>query len=283
MDTEKVKRYKLLEIALAAIFFLGLLVAQMIVRERNKPPRELLDGQALIEAFLKTRQELSAQPDEAFLIRDRNRRNRGYYYARHSLSEHDDQRHYKMQIQMVQYNVLGLASELSLDPLEKAFHWETKITDFHTKRTSVYEIAPDANKMLLVKRDGQESETLPADQFLLPEPLLVEFTQVFLQSRYSGVIVDIISPKGLPVRVYLKKLSPEEAVLKPEGIQTVVQIDFLRFSGFFEELYYDESGNLLWKYDQQRRLQWVWQAVPAESLQEILQEEVPASREGEEA
>ncbi len=268
MDTENVKRYFLVEIALLVIFLIGLLIAHVIVKAHNRPPQILADSRDLIDVFLQTRSQQFLPADEAFQITGTTGQNRGYYYARHSLSEDNDQRRYNIQTWRVQYNSSKLKSELWLDPMEKEYRWE--IVDLRSRRGVVYEIAPDANGMLLVKQNGKEIKTFPAHEFLLPEPLLIDFAHVFLQSQYTEVVFDILTSQGQLDSVHLQKLPPGEALLKFKSVDAVVRIDFPRHPKSFEELYFDAAGNLLRKYDHPGL---IWQVVPAGLLQEILQKD----------
>ena len=144
-------------------------------------------------------------------------------------------------------------------------------------RSMVYEIAPGQNQSLLVTCNAKEVKTFPAGQFFLPQPLLIELAQVFLESQYDGVIVDVLTAKGQLVPVRLTKVTPAEANAKSEAVESVVRMDFIYLPDSYEELLFDRSQNLLGKFRQQPgRRGRIWEAVSPEALQQIFQEDFQA-------
>ncbi|MCD6175048.1 MAG: hypothetical protein J7K65_04680 [Planctomycetes bacterium] len=241
------------------------------------PLQESADGRALMDEFLQTQANRLASrplPDESFLIKDATGKNLGYYHARHSVSNDNGQSRFRMQIRQFEYNALELKSELWFDPLGKDTRWKTDLIIPQAGRPVVYEIGADESGSLSVKCDAGEIKTFPADQFFLPEPLLSELAYVFLQSEYSGVIVDVLAARGQLVPVYLTKLSPEKAKAKSEAVDAVVRMDFLYHPDSYEELLFDRSQNLLGRFEQQPgRRPRIWDTVSTKALQQIFQED----------
>jgi hypothetical protein len=245
-----------------------------------RPLQESADGRALMEAFLQTqanRLRRPPLPDEAFLIKDAAGENLGYYHARHSVSDNGHRR-FRTQIRQFESNLLKSESELWFDPLEKNYRWKTDLSNPRMEVSLVYEIAPDENWALSIKHNAKEIKTFPADQFFLPEPLLTELAYAFLQSEYSGVIVDVLAARGQLTPVRLTKLPPEEAKAKSEAVESVVRIDFLYHPDSYEELLFDRSQNLLGKFEQQpSRRPRIGDAVSTEALQQIFHEDFQVS------
>jgi hypothetical protein len=245
-----------------------------------RPGQEAADGHVLIEQFLKTqgdRLSRRSRPDEAFLIKDAAGKNQGYYYARHSVS---NERHQALrtQIRQFEYNVQELKSELWFDPLEKDYRWKTDLSNPRTEGDLAYEIAPDESGGVLVTRNTKEVKTFPAGQFFLPEPLLVRLAQVFLESQYNSVIVDVLNARGQLLPVRLRKVPPAEANAKAEAVESVVRMDFIYLPDSYEELLFDRSQNLLGKFEQQLgRGGRIWDVVSVEALQQIFQKDFQAS------
>ena len=184
----------------------------------------------------------------------------------------------RTQIRQFEYNVLELKSELWFDPLEKDYRWKTDLSNPQAEGALVYEIAPDESRSLLVTRNAKEVKTFPADQFFLPQPLLIELAQVFLESDCNSVIVDVLTAKGQLVPVRLTKVPPAEANAKSEAVESVVRMDFIYLPDSYEELLFDRSQNLLGKFKQQPgRRGRIWEAVSPEALQQIFQEDFQAS------
>ena len=246
-----------------------------------RPLQEAADGRALMETFLQTQaNRLSGRslPDEAFLIKDAAGENMGYYYARHSLSNRDRQQRFRTHIRQFESNSLKLESELWFDPIEKEYRWKTDLSNPRVGGALVYEIAADEGGTLLVTRNTEEIKTFPAGQFFLPEPLLNELAYAFLQSDYSGVIVDVLAARGQLVPVHLTKLPPEKAKAKSEAVDAVVRINFLYHPDSYEELLFDRSQNLLGKFEQQPgRRPRIWDTVSTDALQQIFQEDFPGN------
>jgi len=244
-----------------------------------RPGQEVAEGHVLTDEFLRTqghRLSRRSRSDEAFLIKDAAGKNQGYYYARHSVSK-KPQRALRTQIRQFEYNVLELESELWFDPLEKDYRWKTDLSNLRTEGALVYEIAPGQSQSLLVTRNAKEVKTFPAGQFFLPQPLLIELAQVFLESDYNGVIVDVLTAKGQLVPVRLTKVPPAEANAKSEAVESVVRMDFIYLADSYEELLFDRSQNLLGKFKQQPgRRGRIWEAVSPEALQQIFQEDFQA-------
>lgn len=242
-----------------------------------RPGQELADGHVLTDEFLNTqanRLSRRSRPDEAFLIKDAAGKNRGYYHARHSLSDSNGHQVLRTQIRQFEYNVLKLKSELWFDPHAKDYRWKTDLSNPRTEGTLVYEIAPDESESLLVTRNAKEVKSFPAGQFFLPEPLLVELAHVFLQSQYNSVIIDVQAARGQLVPVHLTKVPPAKAKAKAEAAEAVVRMDFLYHPDSYEELLFDGSQNLLGKFEQQPgRRGRIWDAVSTEALQQIFQED----------
>ena len=245
-----------------------------------RPLQELADGRALMDVFLQTQANRLSRPplpDEVFLIKDTETgEKQGYYYARHSVSN-NGHRACRTQIRQFESNSLELESELWFDPFEKDYRWKTDLSTPRMSGAVVYEIAPDESGVLLVTCNAKEIKGFPANQFFLPEPLLVELAHAFLQSDYDGVIVDVLAARGQLVPVHLTKLPPEKAKAKSETVESVVRMDFLYHPDSYEELLFDASQNLLGKFEQQPgRRPRIWDAVSTEALQQIFQEDFQA-------
>ena len=101
-----------------------------------------------------------------------------------------------------------------MSPLDKDYRWKTDLSNPRAEGALVYEITPDESGSLLVTCNANEVKSFPSGQFFLPEPLLAELAYAFLQSDYSGVIVDVLAVKGQLVPVHLTKLPPEKAKAK---------------------------------------------------------------------
>ncbi|MHC5138058.1 MAG: hypothetical protein ACYSN7_05830 [Planctomycetota bacterium] len=245
-----------------------------------RPGQEVAEGHVLTDEFLRTqghRLSRRSRSDEAFLIKDAAGKNQGYYYARHSVSNKPQQA-LKTQIRQFEYNVMVLKSELWFDPLEKDYRWKTDVSNPRAEGALVYEIAPGQSQSLLVTRNAKEVKTFPPGQFFLPQPLLIELAQVFLESDYDGVIVDVLTAKGQLGPVRLTKVPPDEANAKSESVESVVRMEFIYLADSYEELLFDRSQNLLGKFKQQPgRRGRIWEAVSLEALQQIFQEDFQAS------
>lgn len=243
-----------------------------------RPGQDVAEGRALMDEFLKThasRLSHGVLPDEAFLIKDAvGDNNLGYYYARHSASNNDPVRS-RTQIRQFEYNSLEMESELWFDYLDKNYRWKTDSSNPRFKGTLAYEIVRDENGLLLVRRNAKEVKTFPANgQFFLPEPLLTELANVFLERQYSGVVIDVLAARGQLVPVRLTKLPPAKAKAKSKGVESVVRVDFLYHPDSYEELLFDTSQNLLGKFEQQPgRRPRIWDAVSTKVLQQVFQDD----------
>ena len=235
---------------------------------RYQPGQELAGGRELMDDFMNTLATDSfhpVRPNEAFLIRDALGENRGYYYARHSALESQGRRVYKSQIQQFEHNASKISSELWFDPFEKSCRWKSEFINSRTKRTGVYGIASDEDGTLWFSQGEVKVKSFPSNRSFIPEPLLPEFVHIFLQSAYDRVVVDVLGARGQWVPVRLTKLTLDNA--DPKTAASVVQIDFLHLSESYEKLLFDDSQNLLEKFEQQSESSVrIWQAVPVEQL-----------------
>lgn len=246
-------------------------------------PKQLADGHALIDAFLKNqwpRREKAAFPNEAFLIKDAmTGAALGYYNTTHSLYAEDEQA-LRLQIGQFENKSFKLDSLLWFNPLEKKYRWKTDLVYAGIKGPQVYEIETDEKGGLLVTSDVKGTMTFSADQVFLPEPLLPELARWFLRSDNNEVIVDVLGFKGQCVPVSLKKISPERVKAKFKNTDAVVRIVYLHTGNSYEELFFDKSRNLVGKLEQQpgRRVR-IWDAVLLEELERIFQMDVSTSNE----
>ncbi|MEN8127400.1 MAG: hypothetical protein ABFR90_06300 [Planctomycetota bacterium] len=244
-------------------------------------PQQQTDGLAFMDEFLQVQsQSLSGEllSDEAFLIKDAVRgRPLGYYSARYSLYNDQEQALRQLQIQHLESGALKLESSLWFDTAQKDYRWETDLIRPGTAEAQEYRIRSDESGRLSVECNVKDTKTFPADQFFLPEPLLHELARQFLRSEYDDVIVDVLSAAGQLVPVCLEKISPDSTKIKPENTKAVVQIVYLHIQNSYEELFFDDAQNLLGKYEQQPRSRpRIWEAVPADELRRIFEHDFQA-------
>jgi hypothetical protein len=247
-------------------------------------PKHLADGHALINAFLKSQSPLGTKkafPDEAFLIKDAQRDAvLGFYSTTHSLSAGDGQTLQQSCIRQFEYRNLTLNSLVWFNPLKKKYRWKTDLIYPGITQPQLYEIEADDTGTLTVKRDIKDTKTFLADPFFLPEPFLSELARYFLQSDSSEVVVDVLGFRGELVPVYLEKIPLEKVKAKLKNADTAVRIVYLHIRNSYEELFFDQSRNLVGKLEQQPgRRGRVWDAVPIEELQRIFQMDVSTSNE----
>lgn len=257
-------------------------IKAMAASIQYQPPQELTDGSALMDAFLQTQIRLrrkNSLKDETFLIKNKQGKNRGYYYARQSQDRHGLR---EMEIRQFESKTLDQRSTLSFDLLEREHHWKTDLVTSRVAAPISYQIESDESGALQVKYNAKEVKTIPPNHSFVPEPLLTELASVFLDSQHSRIIIDVLSVKGWLMPVRLTKLSPDKAQAKSESetVDAVVRIDFLGLLNSYEELLFDRSQDLLGKFVQHpNHMGQIWDAVPLETLQEIFQENFQPPKE----
>ena len=171
------------------------------------PLNEVANGHALMESFLlddKNFLNQSSLPEEAFLIKNSLGKNQGYYHARFLAPDEKDGL-FRAKIQQLEPSLLKLDSHLSFDPIGNSIQWNTKLSNPRIKGTLAYEIQMDGNTVFTVMRNGKRIKTFPANQFFLPEPLLMEFSYAFLKCDYESVIIDVLSATGQLIPVQLTR------------------------------------------------------------------------------
>lgn len=229
--------------------------------------QDAVDGRGLMDSFVMLQNRVSLS-EEAFLIKNTLGKNQGYYYARNLMPQ--EKWLFRMQIQQHEFNSVKLASEVLFNPSGQEIQWNTKLSNPRFKGVQSYKITTAENGTVSVIRNGKELKTLPAGHIFLPEPLLTEFIDAFLESDYNRVVIDILAARGQLVPVQLTKLAPDKVKIKSDAAKTAVRIDFLYHSNSYEELLFDASGKLLGKSEQQpgRQIR-IWDAVSVEVLQQI--------------
>ncbi|MCI0499707.1 MAG: hypothetical protein L0Y36_08525 [Planctomycetales bacterium] len=238
-------------------------------------PQELNDGLAMLDAFLLTREKegpRQSQPEEAFLVTDEQGRYRGYYIRRDSFAD-DGQSYHRMQIRKLEYGGWQIESDLRLNPAGKDYLWKTASRPSQSPAPMTCDIKSDGKGTLRVESNVGPPRILDVPLFILPEPLLSDYARLLLASNYAGVVVDVLEDAGEAFPVRLEKILPDQVRhAKLDNAASVVRLDFLHKAGSYEELFFNQTGELIGKYEKQPfKPGQFWEAVSPEQLRDIFQ------------
>lgn len=236
------------------------------------PPQTLIDGRTMMDEFRKSvvTQYSDAAREEAFIIKDTQSDAQGFSYQHLSTLNSGKDSQLKLYARTYEIRQYMMESTLWFNGDEQNFLWQTSIQNAGIAQPRTFKITKQQDSMVKLERNFDKDKEFKSDCHLLPELMLVDFAKYFIASEMESVTVDVISPVGMVVPVRISRLIPEEAHAASGQIGSSIKIDFLHSPNSWEELYFDASGQLLGRYEQQpRRRARLWERTTPAQLKEL--------------
>jgi hypothetical protein len=230
------------------LFYAETLLIQTAQSMVYQTTQEALTGAAMLEQFcgMKNKSPL----EESFLISESSGRITGYFSAQQENRKDDIRqivsRHYDAQQFLME-------STLQINPAEGRFTWETRLMTPMTMSPRLYQIRQEDTHHLKVTSNFEKDKTLYVDSCILPELLLTEFVQLYLQSGAESVVTIVLAGTGQIVPVRLKRVPPQEAGVMLNDVSTVVRVEYLHSADYYDEFYVNHQGRMIGRFERQPR------------------------------
>ena len=271
------------------LFYAENLFTQLASSVQYQLAGQLQAGQDIVtdlwEILPRTTSSVSGSDQEVFIIKNTQKQPVGYFYSQYSSGGDDTTRSLQIKNRQYELNHFLLDSTLSVHHDDNTFLWKSSVQSLGMGQPRGYIIKKDVDGMVSVEMDfdAHQNRQYRSNSLLVPELLLPQAAKLLLDRADDSnreIVVDVLSARGFVVPTVLSKTDPADAMAHSDDIAAVVKVNFLNHPQSFEELYFDRTGRLIARLEQQPlKRPRVWEISTLNELRQVFKEHFQSKTE----